>query len=52
LLTLTGGSKSLPVSLPTAYYSGFKGCIRSLKIDHHELDLTSILDNEKFKYCH
>ena len=50
-LHVLGVSKSLPIGLPKAYYSGFKGCIKSIKIEGHELDFNSNSAKWSLKYC-
>ncbi|BET00155.1 Kazal-type serine protease inhibitor domain [Nesidiocoris tenuis] len=37
-----GGCPSLPEDLPEVFYSRFKGCLRSVKIDRRNVDLMSL----------
>lgn len=34
-----GGKRSLPSGLPLAYYQGFQGCVKSVKIFRKRLNL-------------
>ncbi|CAA9998211.1 unnamed protein product [Nesidiocoris tenuis] len=42
ILLMTSGCPSLPEDLPEVFYSRFKGCLRSVKIDRRNVDLMSL----------
>jgi len=45
-----GGSPGLPTGLPTEYYTGFSGCIESVRIDNEKLHLVMNGDNN-VQFC-
>ncbi|XP_049948231.1 agrin-like [Schistocerca serialis cubense] len=49
-----GGAPVLPSGLPTAYYTGFQGCIQKVKISKKEFDLIQHTRHQKTvtEYCH
>lgn len=50
--SFSGGSKNVPRGLPEAYYSGFSGCIKYVKINNRTLDLLMDRDShDRVEFC-
>ncbi|XP_061708931.1 agrin-like isoform X5 [Cydia pomonella] len=47
-----GGSPSLPLGLPAALYTGFRGCVASVKANGRRIDITTpIRPTTTIRYC-